>query len=68
MEYLRNCAFSSEFVIQQNELSHLIDLMNNYSSLGICQDPNSHDMIPHHQSLTVSQQIPMRWRIPLNNK
>ena len=63
IDYLRKCAFSFEYEIEMKDLLHLKTLMEN-----LCNDPNNHDMIPHHQSSTASKQILMRWQIPIHDK
>lgn len=58
---LRNAAFSSDFSIRADDLANLQSLMEN-----LMNDPNSNDTIPQNESSTSSEQIPMRWGIPIN--
>ena len=58
---LRNAAFSSDFKITTDDLVNLLLLMEN-----LMNDPNSKDTIPQNESSTSSEQIPMRWGIPIN--
>ncbi|KAK8881009.1 hypothetical protein M9Y10_003718 [Tritrichomonas musculus] len=61
IQYLRNAAHSSDFVLSLNDIPNLKTLM-----IDLSKDPNAKDLIPNNQSPTASKQILMRWDIPIN--
>lgn len=61
IHFLREAAYSDEYVIGINDIPNLKTLMMN-----LLKDPNSADAIPKNQSSTSTKQIPMRWGIPIH--